>query len=220
MNSQNDFHTIESALEDIVAGKIIIIIDDEDRENEGDFFCAAEKITEEKVNFMISEAKGLLVVPLLEERCEELNLPPMVPNTDSFMGCTFTVSVDVKGRDCTTGVSAHDRTQTILALIDPDSQSSDFARPGHMFPLIARKGGVLERRGHTEAAIDLAKLAGLYPAGVIIEILNKDGTMARRDDLLKLAEKHKMKIISVEDLVQFRKKFLAKSDIQNQLTRQ
>lgn len=200
------FNTIETALEDVAAGKIIIIADDKDRENEGDFFCAAEKITPEKVNFMISKAKGLLVAPLTEERCKELDLPPMVAQTNSLMGCTFTVSVDVKGRGCTTGVSAYDRAQTILALVDPGSKGSDFARPGHMFPLIPKKGGILERRGHTEAAVELAKFAGLYPAGVIVEILKTDGTMARRGGLFKLAKKYDMKIITVEDIVQYRKK--------------
>ena len=195
---------MESVLEDIAAGKIVIIVDDEDRENEGDLFCAAEKLTPEKANFMLTNGRGLFCVPLMPKRCEELELSPMVPQTQSLMGCTFTVPVDVRGHGCTTGVSVADRTQTVLALIDPNAHPSDFARPGHTFPLIARNGGILERRGHTEAAVDLARLAGLTPAGVITEILNKDGSMAHREDLIKIAKALQLKIVSIEDLVEYR----------------
>jgi 3,4-dihydroxy 2-butanone 4-phosphate synthase / GTP cyclohydrolase II len=200
------FDPVEDVLEEIAAGEIVIIVDDVDRENEGDLFCAAEKITPQIVNTMISRARGLMAVPLTRSRCKELSLPPMVPSTNSLMGCTFTVSVDLKGHGCSTGVSVLDRAKTIRALIDPCSTAEDFARPGHVFPLIARDGGVFERRGHTEAAVDLARLAGLSPAGVIVEILKEDGSMARRDDLIFLARQMEMKIISVEDLVQYRKR--------------
>lgn len=209
MSDPTHFHSIPDALEDIRNGKVVIVLDDEDRENEGDFFCAAEKLTSETTNFILAEGRGLMVAPITTLRCKELDLPLMVPRATTAPGtpsneCAFTVSVDVRRRGCTTGISAHDRTQTVLALVDRSAQPSDFARPGHMFPLMARAGGVLERRGHTEAAVDLARLAGLTPAGVLVEILNKDGSMARRDDLIKLSTELHLKIISIEELVKYR----------------
>ena len=195
--------TIEEAIQDIRDGKIVIVVDDEDRENEGDFVCAAEKITPEMVNFMIKEGRGLLCAPLTEERCAELELDMQVVDNTSFHATPFTVSID-KLEGCTTGVSAHDRAATVRALCDPASRPETFGRPGHIFPLRAKSRGVIRRAGHTEAAVDLARLAGLYPAGALIEIMNEDGTMARLPDLLKLREKFNIKIISIEDLIAYR----------------
>lgn len=200
------FHSIEEAIEDVKNGKLIIVVDDEDRENEGDFLCAASKVTPEIINFMAKEGRGLICAPLLEDRCEALELEAMVAdnkNTDSHK-TAFTVSVDLIGHGCTTGISAQDRAKTIQALIHPDTKPQDLARPGHIFPLRARKGGVLRRAGHTEAATDLARLAGYEPAGVIVEIMNEDGTMARLPQLIKIAEKFDLKIISIQDLINYR----------------
>lgn len=197
-------NTIEEAIEDIRQGKVIIVVDDEDRENEGDFLAAAEKITPEMVNFMATHGRGLICAPLTETRCKELGLNPMVTNNTDHMETAFTVSVDLKGHGVTTGISASDRAKTIQALIDPNTKPFDLARPGHIFPLIARKGGVLRRTGHTEAAIDFARLAGLKPAGVIVEIMNEDGTMARLPQLVEVAQKFDLKLVSIEDLVAYR----------------
>ena len=195
--------TIEEAIQDIRDGKIVMVVDDEDRENEGDFICAAEKITPEMVNFMIKEGRGLLCAPLTEERCAELDLDMQVVDNTSIHATPFTVSID-KLEGCTTGVSAHDRAATVRALCDPASRPETFGRPGHIFPLRAKSRGVIRRAGHTEAAVDLARLAGLYPAGALIEIMNEDGTMARLPDLLKLRKKFNIKIISIEDLIAYR----------------
>lgn len=197
-------NTIEEALEDIRAGRVVIVVDDEDRENEGDFVAAAEAATPEMINFMATHGRGLICTPLVEERCEELELDMMVGKNTDPMGTQFTVSVDLKGHGCTTGISASDRSKTIQALVNPDTKPSDLGRPGHIFPLKARKGGVLRRTGHTEAAIDLARLAGFQPAGVIVEIMNEDGTMARLPQLREIAKKFNLKIISIADLVQYR----------------
>ncbi len=199
-------NTIESAIEDIKNGKIIIVVDDEDRENEGDFICAAECVTPEIINFMATHGRGLICSPLLEERCEELKLNMMVENNSALHETAFTVSIDLLGRGCTTGISAYDRATGIKALTEPGIKAEDYARPGHIFPLKAKKGGVLRRTGHTEAAVDLATLAGFYPAGVLVEILNEDGTMARLPDLVKIAKKFDLKIISIKDLVAYRMK--------------
>ena len=197
------FDTIESAIEDIKAGKMVIVVDDEDRENEGDFVMAADKVTPEHINTMVIHGRGLVCVPLTRQRAYDLNLEPMVvQNTDS-METAFTVSVDHK-HDTSTGISASDRARTIQALINPQSQPADFRRPGHVFPLISREGGVLRRAGHTEAAIDLAKLAGSAQGGVICEIMNDDGTMARLDDLKIVARKFDMKLITIKDLISYR----------------
>lgn len=196
--------TIEEAIEEIKKGNFVVVVDDEDRENEGDLIIAAEAITPEKVNFMETHAKGLLCVPLTGERCDELDLPMMVTNNTSTHATPFTVSIDLLGHGCTTGISSYDRAQTILALTRSETRPEDFGRPGHVFPLRARDKGVLSRIGHTEAAIDLAKLAGLYPAGVLIEIKREDGEMARLPELMKFAQLHDMKIVSVADLVKFR----------------
>lgn len=196
-------NTIEEAIEEIKQGNLIIVVDDKNRENEGDFVCAAEKITPEKINFMIKNGRGILCAPLTEERCDELELEMQVSNNTSIFSTPFTVSVD-KLEGCTTGVSASDRADTFLALANPDSTPATFGRPGHIFPLRARNRGVLRRAGHTEAAVDLARLAGLYPAGALIEIMNEDGTMARLPQLVEIAQKYKMKIISIEDLIAYR----------------
>ena len=201
MNSA--LHTIEEALVDIREGKIVIVVDNEDRENEGDFICAAEKITPEIVNFMITQGRGLLCATLTEERCEELELEMQAQANTSIHGTPFTVSID-KLEGCTTGVSAADRAATFQALVDPSSTPETFGRPGHVFPLRARSKGVLRRSGHTEAGVDLARLAGLYPAAALIEIMNEDGSMARVPDLVKIAKKFDMKIISIEDLIAYR----------------
>jgi 3,4-dihydroxy 2-butanone 4-phosphate synthase/GTP cyclohydrolase II len=197
-------NTIEEAIEDIKAGKIIIVVDDEDRENEGDFICAAEKITPEIINFMATHGRGLICTPLPETRCDELELFPMVEQNTAMHETGFTVSIDLLGKGCTTGISAYDRATGIQALLDPATKSEDFARPGHIFPLRAKTGGVLRRTGHTEAAVDLAELAGFTPAGVLVEILNEDGSMARLPDLVKVAERFDLKIISIKDLVKYR----------------
>lgn len=197
-------NTIEEAIEDIRKGKIIIVVDDEDRENEGDFLCAAEKTTPEMINFMATHGRGLICVPLTENRCKDLDLKSMVNNNTDHLETAFTVSVDLKGNGVTTGISAADRAKTVQALIDVNTKPHDLARPGHIFPLIAKQGGVLRRTGHTEAAIDFARLAGFKPAGVICEIMNEDGTMARLPELIKVAKKFDLKLVSIEDLVAYR----------------
>ncbi|MDY6387917.1 MAG: bifunctional 3,4-dihydroxy-2-butanone-4-phosphate synthase/GTP cyclohydrolase II [Fibrobacter sp.] len=198
-------NTIEEAIEDFKNGKFLIVVDDEDRENEGDFVIAAEKITPEKVNFMLHEGRGVLCAPLPIKRCHELNLTRQTAENTSILGTPFTIMVD-KIEGCTTGVSAHDRAATILALSDPNSKPSDFGRPGHISPLYAQEEGVLRRAGHTEAAVDLAKLAGLRPAAALIEIMNEDGTMARMPQLQEVAKKFNLKIISIHDLIDYRLK--------------
>ncbi|MBL8011109.1 MAG: bifunctional 3,4-dihydroxy-2-butanone-4-phosphate synthase/GTP cyclohydrolase II [Flavobacteriales bacterium] len=195
---------IEEAIADIRAGKVVIVVDDEDRENEGDLLTAARNATPEVVNFMTKHGRGLICAPLTEERCEQLGLGLMVHDNTALHETPFTVSVDVKGRGTTTGISAQDRAATIQALIDPTTTASDLARPGHIFPLKARNGGVLRRTGHTEAAVDLARLAGLEPAGVIVEILNEDGTMARLPELRRMADTFGLKLVSIADLVAHR----------------
>lgn len=195
--------TIEEAAEDIKNGKMIIIVDDEDRENEGDLVCAAEKVTPEIINFMVTHARGLICLPLTEERCDALQLPMQTQENTSGFGTAFTVSIEAR-EGVTTGISAADRAKTILTAVDPNSKPSDLARPGHIFPLRARNGGVLVRVGQTEASVDIARIAGCYPAGVICEIMNDDGTMARLPELKKFARKHDLKIISVADLVRYR----------------
>ncbi len=197
-------HSIESAIEDIKKGKIVIVVDDEDRENEGDFIAAARHVTPEVVNFMSKHGRGLICIGLLEDRCNELGLELMVNNNTALHETAFTVSVDLLGHGCTTGISAHDRSKTIQALIDPATRPEDLGKPGHIFPLRAKKGGVLRRAGHTEAAADLARLAGFEPAGVLVEILNEDGSMARLPQLLEVAEKFDFKIISIKDLIEYR----------------
>ncbi|MEZ0608624.1 bifunctional 3,4-dihydroxy-2-butanone-4-phosphate synthase/GTP cyclohydrolase II [Fibrella sp. WM1] len=196
--------TIEEAIADIRAGKIVLVVDDEDRENEGDMICAAETITPELVNFMIKEARGLMCAPLTIERCDELGLDMMVGNNTSVHTTPFTVSVDLLGHGCTTGISASDRSKTIRALVDPETNPDELGRPGHIFPLRAVEGGVIRRAGHTEAAVDLARLAGLKPAGVLIEVLNEDGTMARLPELRVMADRFGMKLISIQDLIAYR----------------
>ncbi len=197
-------NTIEEAIEDIRQGKVIIVVDDEDRENEGDFLAAAEKVTPEMINFMATHGRGLICTPLTESRCKELDLKAMVTNNTDHMETAFTVSVDLKGHGVTTGISALDRAKTVLALVEPDTKPFDLARPGHIFPLIAKQGGVLRRTGHTEAAIDFARLAGFKPAGVICEIMNEDGSMARLPELVEVAKKFDLKLVSIEDLVAYR----------------
>lgn len=204
MDQEIKLNTIEEAIEDIKQGKIVIVVDDENRENEGDFIAAAEKVTPEMINFMTQHGRGLLCAPLLEKRCKELGLDMMVENNTVLHHTQFTVSIDLKGEGCTTGISVFDRAKTIKALVKPQTKPEDFGRPGHIFPLKAKEGGVLRRTGHTEAAVDLARLAGLEPAGILIEILNEDGSMARLPQLVKVAEKHNLKIISIEDLVAYR----------------
>jgi len=198
--------SIESAIEDIKAGKLVIVVDDDDREDEGDFITAARNITPEVINFMTKHGRGLICVPLLDERCNELGLELMVNNNTALHETAFTVSVDLLGHGCTTGISAHDRAKTVKALIDPATKPDDLGRPGHIFPLRAKKGGVLRRAGHTEAAIDLARLAGFEPAGVLVEIMNDDGSMARLPQLKKVAEKFDFKLISIKDLIEYRVK--------------
>jgi 3,4-dihydroxy 2-butanone 4-phosphate synthase/GTP cyclohydrolase II len=197
-------NTIEEAIEDIRKGKVIIVVDDENRENEGDFLAAAEKVTPEMINFMATHGRGLICAPLTESRCKELGLHVMVSNNTDPMETAFTVSVDLRGNGVTTGISASDRAKTILSLVNPDTKPHDLARPGHIFPLIAKQGGVLRRTGHTEAAIDFARLAGFKPAGVIVEIMNENGTMARLPELVKVAKKFNLKLVSIEDLVAYR----------------
>ncbi len=197
-------NTIEEAIEDIRQGKVIIVVDDEDRENEGDFLAAAEKVTPEMINFMATHGRGLICAPLTESRCKELGLHVMVSNNTDPMETAFTVSVDLRGNGVTTGISAADRAKTIQALVDSETKPHDLARPGHIFPLIAKQGGVLRRTGHTEAAIDFARLAGFKPAGVIVEIMNEDGTMARLPQLVAVAKKFDLKLVSIEALVAYR----------------
>jgi len=196
--------SIETAIEDIKNGKLVIVVDDEDRENEGDFITAAKNVTPEIINFMSTHGRGLICAPLSEDRCDALNLQAMVSDNTSLHATPFTVSVDLLGHGCTTGISAHDRAKTIQALIDPSTKPEDLGRPGHIFPLRARKGGVLRRSGHTEATIDLAKLAGFDAAGVLVEIMNEDGTMARLPQLKKIAKKFDLKVISIKDLIAYR----------------
>ncbi|MGA1030293.1 MAG: 3,4-dihydroxy-2-butanone-4-phosphate synthase [Flavobacteriaceae bacterium] len=197
-------NTIEEAIAAIANGEVIIVVDDANRENEGDFVAAAEKVTPEMINFMATHGRGLICTPISEARCETLSLEKMVRNNTDPMETAFTVSVDLKGNGVTTGISAQDRAKTIKALLDPNTQARDLSRPGHIFPLIAKEGGVLRRTGHTEAALDFARLAGLQAAGVIVEIMNEDGTMARLPQLLKVAKKFNLKIVSIEDLVSYR----------------
>ena len=199
-------NTIEEALLDIQKGKVVIVVDDENRENEGDFIAAAEFATPELVNFMATYGRGLICTPLTEKRCDELDLELMVGKNTVMHETQFTVSIDLKGDGCTTGISVHDRSKTILALVHPDTKPKDLGRPGHIFPLRARDGGVLRRAGHTEAAVDMARLAGAYPAGVLVEILNEDGSMARLPQLIEIARKHDLKIVSIEDLIEYRLK--------------
>jgi len=196
--------SISSAIEAIKKGEVIIVVDDANRENEGDFIAAAEKITPEMINFMATHGRGLICVPLTEKRCQELQLDKMVTSNTDPMETAFTVSVDLKGNGVTTGISATDRSKTVAALVDPNTQPHHLSRPGHIFPLIAKVGGVLRRTGHTEAAIDFARLAGFKPAGVIVEIMNEDGTMARLPQLVEVAQRFNLKIVSIEDLVSFR----------------
>lgn len=202
--NQFQFGTIETAISELRAGRMIVVVDDEDRENEGDLTMAAEKVTAEAINFMATHGRGLICLAMTGERLDELELPQMAPESTALGGTAFTVSIDVKGHDITTGISAHDRAETIKAAVDESSYPEDFARPGHVFPLRARAGGVLERRGQTEAAVDLTSLAGLYPAGVICEIVNDDGTMARVPDLFRFCEKHNLVMITVADLARHR----------------
>ncbi len=197
-------NTIEEALEDIKAGKVVIVVDDEDRENEGDFIAAAEKVTPEMINFMATNGRGLICAPLTAERCEELDLHPMVQNNTVLHHTAFTVSVDLIGHGCTTGISVFDRAKTIQSLVDEKTKPEDLGRPGHIFPLTAMQGGVLRRTGHTEAAVDLARIAGLKPAGILVEILNEDGSMARLPQLIEKAKEFNLKIISIEDLIKYR----------------
>ena len=204
--SRIKLNTIQEAIDDIKAGKVIIVVDDENRENEGDFICAADLVTPEIINFMAKHGRGLICVPLTESRSKILNLSPMVSNNTDPMDTAFTVSVDLKGNGVTSGISALDRSKTIKAIVDNNTKGDDLARPGHIFPLIAKDGGVLRRTGHTEAAIDFARLAGYSPAGVICEIMTEDGSMARLPDLIIVAEKLDLKVVSIEDLVAFRMK--------------
>ncbi|MHA7843143.1 MAG: 3,4-dihydroxy-2-butanone-4-phosphate synthase [Winogradskyella sp.] len=207
MNTKTKLNTIEEAIEDIRQGKVIIVVDDENRENEGDFLAAAEKVTPEMINFMATHGRGLICTPLTEHRCEELELNMMVRNNTDPMETAFTVSVDLRGNGVSTGISASDRAKTIKALVNKDTKSFELARPGHIFPLVAKEGGVLRRTGHTEAAIDFARLAGFEAAGVIVEIMNEDGTMARLPQLLEVAKKFDLKIVSIEDLVAYRMEY-------------
>jgi 3,4-dihydroxy 2-butanone 4-phosphate synthase/GTP cyclohydrolase II len=197
-------NTIEEAIEDIKQGKVIIVVDDENRENEGDFIAAAEMVTPEMINFMAKHGRGLICAPLTEDRCKELELTMMVENNTVLHHTQFTVSVDLIGQGCTTGISVHDRAKTIKALVDKKTQPYDLGRPGHIFPLRAKNGGVLRRTGHTEAAVDFARLAGFQPAGILVEILNEDGTMARLPHLVEVAKKFNLKLVSIEDLVAYR----------------
>ncbi|HTL09104.1 MAG TPA: bifunctional 3,4-dihydroxy-2-butanone-4-phosphate synthase/GTP cyclohydrolase II [Chitinophagaceae bacterium] len=198
--------SIESAIADIKLGKMVIVVDDEDRENEGDFIAAARNTTPEVINFMSKYGRGLICAPLIEERCDELELELMVNNNTALHETAFTVSIDLLGNGCTTGISAHDRAKTIQALIDPATRPADLGRPGHVFPLRAKNGGVLRRAGHTEAAIDLARLSGLEPAAVLVEIMNEDGSMARLPELMVIAKKYDLKLISIKDLIEYRLK--------------
>ena len=202
--SEFKLNTIEEALEDIRNGKVIIVVDDEDRENEGDFITAAANVTPEVINFMATHGRGLICVSITEHKARELQLDMMVPANTSLHETAFTVSIDLLGHGCTTGISAHDRSKTVKALIDPTIKPSEFGKPGHIFPLKAKEGGVLRRTGHTEATIDLARLAGFDPCGALVEIMNEDGTMARLPDLVKIAERFDLKIITIKDLISYR----------------
>ena len=206
MSTEKSFqlNSISEAIEDIRAGKVIIVVDDEDRENEGDFLAAAEKVTPEMINFMATHGRGLICAPITEKRCKQLNLEMMVGNNTDPMETAFTISVDLKGKGVTTGISAADRATTVKSLIDKETKPFDLSRPGHVFPLKAKEGGVLRRTGHTEAAIDFARLAGFEPAGVIVEIMNEDGSMARLPQLVEVAKKFDLKLVSIEDLVAYR----------------
>jgi 3,4-dihydroxy 2-butanone 4-phosphate synthase/GTP cyclohydrolase II len=205
MNSEKiKLDSIEEAIEEIRNGKVIIVVDDEDRENEGDFICAAETVTPEIVNFMATHGRGLICAPIIEDRCDELQLDLMVGKNTALHATPFTVSVDLLGNGCTTGISAADRAKTIIALVDDKTKPEDLGRPGHIFPLKAKKGGVLRRTGHTEASIDFARLAGFKPAGVLVEIMNEDGTMARLPDLRQVADKFDLKLVSIQDLIAYR----------------
>lgn len=199
-----ELNTIEEALEDIKKGKVIIVVDDEDRENEGDFIAAAETVTPEMINFMATHGRGLICAPLIDSRCDELGLDLMVSNNTVLHHTQFTVSVDLIGHGCTTGISVHDRAKTIKALVDPDTKPEELGKPGHIFPLRAKPGGVLRRAGHTEASIDLARLAGFQPAGILVEILNEDGSMARLPQLKEIAKKFDLKLITIKDLIAYR----------------
>jgi len=198
------FHTIEEAIADIKDGKMVIVVDDPDRENEGDLLMAAEMVTPEAINFMVKEARGLVCMPIIKERLDELEIDMMVDHNTDRKQTAFTISIDAS--DCTTGISAFERAHTIQQVIDPEATSNNFTRPGHIFPLVARPNGVLARAGHTEAAVDLARMAGLYPAGVICEIMNEDGTMARVPDLMKFSEQHNLKVITIADLISYRRR--------------
>ena len=204
MEMTSQLNTVASAIEDIRMGKVVIVVDDEDRENEGDFICAAQCVTPEIINFMATHGRGLICAPLDEKRVEELKLQMMVKDNTALHETAFTVSIDLIGYGCTTGISAQDRATGIRALVNPSIKAEDYARPGHIFPLKAKTGGVLRRSGHTEAAIDLARMAGFYPAGVLVEILNQDGSMARLPQLIEIAKHHGLKIISIQDLIAFR----------------
>ncbi|MFC5531693.1 bifunctional 3,4-dihydroxy-2-butanone-4-phosphate synthase/GTP cyclohydrolase II [Cohnella yongneupensis] len=211
---QKPFNAIEEAIYDLIRGKAIIVVDDEDRENEGDLIALAEKATPEVINFMITEGRGLVCVPITQERAEALDLPPMVSHNTDYHGTAFTVSVD--HISTTTGISAHERAATVHALIDPNAKPHDFRRPGHIFPLIAKKGGVLRRAGHTEAAVDLARMCGSAPSAVICEVIKEDGTMARLPDLIQFAEQHDLKLITIKDLIRYRneKEKLVKREVE------
>lgn len=211
---QEKLDTIESAIYDLMLGKVVIVVDDEDRENEGDFIAIAEKATPEVINFMIKEGRGLVCTPITAQRATELDLPPMVTHNTDYHGTAFTVSVDHV--TTTTGISAYERSLTIKALMNPAAKASDFRRPGHIFPLIAKDGGVLRRAGHTEAAVDLARMCGSYPAAVICEIIKEDGTMARLPDLREIAKQHDLKLISIQDMIKYRneKEQLVKREVE------
>jgi 3,4-dihydroxy 2-butanone 4-phosphate synthase / GTP cyclohydrolase II len=217
MTESKAFHSIEEAIYDLILGRVIIVVDDEDRENEGDFVALADKATPEVINFMIKEGRGLVCVPITEERAHELDLPPMVTHNTDYHGTAFTVSIDHSST--TTGISAFERSRTIQALIDPATKAADFRRPGHIFPLISKRGGVLRRAGHTEAAVDLAKMCGSYPAAVICEVIKEDGTMARVPDLIELARTHGLKIVTIKDLIHYRneKEHLVKREVEVKL---
>lgn len=215
-NMEIKLNSIDEALEDIKAGKIIIVVDDEDRENEGDFITAARNVTPEVINFMSKYGRGLICAPLIEDLCDDLKLDLMVQHNTVLHQTPFTVSVDLIGHGCTTGISTYDRSKTVQALIDPNTKPEDLGRPGHIFPLRAKREGVLRRTGHTEATIDIARLAGFEPAGVLVEIMNEDGTMARLPDLIKIAAQHQLKIISIKDLIAYR--LAAESLIREEVT--
>ena len=207
MEEKIKLNTVEEAIEDIRNGKVIIVVDDENRENEGDFIAAADMVSPEMINFMSRHGRGLICAPLTEERCQELELTMMVENNTVLHHTQFTISVDLIGQGCTTGISVHDRAKTIKALVAPETKPFDLGRPGHIFPLRARNGGVLRRTGHTEAAVDFARLAGFSPAGILVEILNEDGTMARLPHLVDVAKKFDLKLVSIEDLVAYRMRY-------------